>query len=217
MLKTSNLAADLNLLNKVRYFLQNGYFTENVISIALAYLFKSEYLMCVYEYSFGHDSMRSLYSFIPEMFDSEIEFTQPVSKYHSTVDIDYKQKIVEQLRDKTPDIGEYYNGKCIINLEPCDNCNDEFFCDTCSKELDILNKIRDWYVNGKVGASSSSVCTASFLKSPYLLYDKPHDIHDMGRCSLLVEYIPEIKSYISDLSKTKNLSEDWVTILSSCI
>jgi len=78
----------------------------------------------------------------------------------------------------------------------------------------ILEKVKEWYKNGDIGLSSSSICLACLLQNKSFLNYKPHDEYDMNRCILLVQNIPEMKHLIDEfLNNSNNISEKWKNIL----
>jgi hypothetical protein len=71
-------------------------------------------------------------------------------------------------------------------------------------EMNMKDKILDWFATGRVGASSQAMaCAAAGLPS-----DKSHpcDPDDLNRCLLLLEAVPEIRN---KMDKVAAISDTW--------
>jgi hypothetical protein len=71
-------------------------------------------------------------------------------------------------------------------------------------EMNMKDKILDWFAAGRVGASSRAMaCAAADLP-----HDKshPYDPGDLNRCLLLLEAVPEIRN---QMDKIAAISDTW--------
>lgn len=77
------------------------------------------------------------------------------------------------------------------------------------KGENVKEKISEWLMSGKVGTSSKTIASImSGIDIDYMSH--PLDPADFNRCLLLVEYVPEIKDRLPEMSK---VSEQWATLV----
>lgn len=73
----------------------------------------------------------------------------------------------------------------------------------------------NWIVNGETGMSSKTMW-ACFVGEPQGYPSYPHDPDDFSRCYKLLEWAPECKSRLGELSilskQWKNLIENWAKL-----
>ena len=72
----------------------------------------------------------------------------------------------------------------------------------------MKDKILEWFVTGKVGASSRAMasCIAGFDSDR----SHPHDPDDLNRCLLFLEAVPEARERLGEL---RGLSRTWAKLV----
>jgi len=67
--------------------------------------------------------------------------------------------------------------------------------------VEIANKISEWLLTGQVGESSKAMASAASGIACNSRNYYPRDPADFNRCLLLLEAIPEIKNFFSEISQ----------------
>lgn len=205
------LSKDLNLLYRTRYWFNNmpidDSFPTSLVScesLALVHLFKSNFHFSRMSGVFIDIAcVSSLISIIPEIQDIYDEIIKidngPQNGFGGRRVAHRLEYTIKNLNVESIDIPEF----------PRQNADEN--------DLIILQKARSWYKYGHVGASSSSICTASVLLDSSFLKDKPNDIYDMTRCVQLIWYIPEIRNNVRYLINSPDTKMGWKRILSDAL
>lgn len=77
----------------------------------------------------------------------------------------------------------------------------------------VTQKVLEWMARGETGLSSEAMayCAAGIERTGFWTgTEHPHDVSDLRRCFQLVEQVPEVRHYFSDIAC---LSDQWHAII----